>query len=256
MSVFSDYASCYELLYKDKDYNAEADYVINLLQKYNPNAQSVLELGCGAGTHAFLFAEKGYSVHGIDLSPEMLNIAQNKLQQAPEYIKNRLSFICSDLCNFELNKKFDAVISLFHVMSYQASNYALEKAFHTASKHLEKGGVFIFDCWYGPGVLTDKPSVRIKKAENEHVKIVRIAEPVMFPNQNTVDVNYHVIIRNKNTDEVKELNETHTMRYLFPTEVEFFFSQCGIKLIRAEVPISGTELGFDNWNACFAGEKL
>ena len=51
----------------------------------------------------------------------------------------------------------------------------------TAAKHLKPNGVFIFDFWYGPGVLTDPPVVRLKRLENEEIEVLRIAEPVMHP---------------------------------------------------------------------------
>ena len=86
----------------------------------------------------------------------MIRIAQKN--------KNKnLTFIRSSIEELHLNQKFDAVISLFHVMSYQTTNEELSAAFKTASKHLAKGGIFIFDFWYGPTVHNEKPSIRIKK---------------------------------------------------------------------------------------------
>ncbi len=70
--VFADYARYYALLYRDKDYVAEADYVAGLVKKYHPDAQSILELGFGTGIHASLLAEKGFTVYGIERSPETL----------------------------------------------------------------------------------------------------------------------------------------------------------------------------------------
>ena len=65
-SVFDEYARYYDRLYRDKDYQAEADYVAGLIQRFNPNAHSILELGSGTGIHAALLAEKGFTVHGSD----------------------------------------------------------------------------------------------------------------------------------------------------------------------------------------------
>ena len=62
-----------------------------------------------------------------------------------------------------MNTKFDVVTSLFHVMSYQTTNDALDKSFKTAKYHMKENGVFIFDCWNGPGVITEKPEKRIKE---------------------------------------------------------------------------------------------
>ena len=56
MSVFKDYSNYYDLLYSDKDYEAEADYIDHLIQKNNPGAKTILNLGCGTGKHDFLLA--------------------------------------------------------------------------------------------------------------------------------------------------------------------------------------------------------
>jgi hypothetical protein len=97
--------------------------------------------------------------------------------------------------------------------------------FKTAAKHLKQNGVFIFDFWYGPGVLTDPPSVRQKRLENKDIEVLRIAEPTMYPNENVVDVNYCVQIKQKGSGKVSELNETHKMRYLFIPEILQFSSK-------------------------------
>ena len=74
-------------------------------------------------------------------------------------------------------------LSLFHVMCYLNSNAALLNTFKNVYQHLNEGGIFIFDCWFGPGVLTDPPVVRVKRLENTNLEITRIAEPELFPNE-------------------------------------------------------------------------
>ena len=66
--VFDEYAEYYDLLYKDKDYVAEANYIDGILQKYATGCQKILELGCGTGKHAELLSHKGYEITGIDMS--------------------------------------------------------------------------------------------------------------------------------------------------------------------------------------------
>jgi len=250
MTVFGKYSSYYNLLYKDKDYAGEVEYVHGLIQKYSPGATSILDLGCGTGRHDFLLAEKGYSVVGVDQSEEMLAIASSQLSTLnPQPSTLRLAQ--GDVRNVRLNKTFDVVISLFHVMSYQTTNEDLNAAFETAKVHLKKDGIFIFDCWYGPAVLTDRPTVRAKRLEDEDIFVTRIAEPVMHPNENIVDVNYHVFIRDKASDRVDEIKESHRMRYLFKPEIGRMLKLEGLELIRCEEWMSGKEPGFDTWGVSF-----
>jgi hypothetical protein len=96
MSVFGNYARYYDLLNKDKDYEKEADYVHGLIQRYAPGSKTILDLGCGTGRHDFLLAEKGYSVTGIDMSEQMLSIANDPLSSITvnAQLPHRLSLIC------------------------------------------------------------------------------------------------------------------------------------------------------------------
>src|SRR5574344_624121 len=112
MSNFENYSKYYDLLYQDKDYSAESNYIDGLIKKYNLNAKTLFELGCGTGKHAKLLAQKGYKTFGIDLSESMLKQAKT------------LGVDCEfgDVRNFRCDKKFDAVLSLFHVVSYQTSD--------------------------------------------------------------------------------------------------------------------------------------
>ncbi len=78
MATFGNYSRYYNLLYKDKDYKGEAGFIHDLIQKYLPDAQNILDLGCGTGRHDALLAKKGYAITGVDMSEEMLLIAHSQ----------------------------------------------------------------------------------------------------------------------------------------------------------------------------------
>jgi SAM-dependent methyltransferase len=251
MSVFANYSRYYNLLYKDKNYRGEAKFVHELLATHAPNAKSILELGCGTGIHATLLAELGYEVYGVDLSEGMLEQAQQKSNSLSPELSSRLQFSQGDVRNVRVDRTFDVAISLFHVISYQTSNKDLEDAIITAKIHLKPGGIFLFDCWYGPTVLSDRPAVRVKRLEDEEILVTRVAEPVMYANDNLVDVNYQVFIKNKATQAVEELNETHKMRYLFKPEIEYFLEKNKMKLLDCGEWMTGKDAGFDSWGTYF-----
>lgn len=251
MTVFADYARYYDLLYQDKDYAGEAQYISSLLRRFLPQAKALVELGSGTGRHAALLAGDGYSVHGVELSLEMLEQAQDLAGR-----HKGLMFSQGDIRSVRLGRRFDAAISLFHVISYQTTNLDIIQSFRTAREHLHAGGIFLFDCWYGPCVLTERPSVRIKRVSDQHIEITRLVEPVQHPNENLVDVNYQVFVRNKSTNEVHEINETHRMRYLFRPEIELCLAEAGFSLLHAEQWMTGNPIGCDTWGACFVAQAV
>jgi SAM-dependent methyltransferase len=244
VTAFGAYSRYYDLLYRDKAYAAEAAHLDQLIREQSPSAKTLLELGCGTGGHALRLAAHGYTIHGIDVSETMLAVARTH-QTAT------LRFSLGDARTVRLGTTFDTVISVFHVMSYQTTNADLAAAFATARAHLAIGGAFVFDCWYGPAVLTDRPAVRVRTIEDDKIVVTRIAEPAMHAAENLVDVNYHVFLRDKLTSETSELRETHRMRYLFSPEVELSLERAGFELVRAAEWLTNQPLSYATWNACF-----
>lgn len=254
-SVFDAYARYYDLLYRDKDYAAEAEYVAALIRGHSPQARRILELGCGTGSHAELLARLGFVVHGIDFSEHMVEQAQARKQRLAPEIADRLSFAQGDVRSTRTGEIYDAVISLFHVVSYQTTNADQDATFVTAGAHLNAGGLFLFDFWYGPAVLTQKPEVRVKRLDDEHIEVTRIAEPVMRPNENVVDVCYTVFVKEKQTGNVQQVREKHSMRYLFLPELE----RCArdrFDIASANAWMTQRPLGADDWAGCVGMVKL
>lgn len=255
MKVFDAYGLYYDLLYRDKDYKSEADYIHSLVQSFAPGSCSILELGSGTGVHACLLAGKGYSVTGVDSSESMLRMALERKKSLAGYLTNKIGFEQGDIRQFKNGKTYDAVISLFHVMSYMRTHADLLNAFHTADRHLRKGGIFVFDCWYGPGVHHDKPVKRIKHFANDNTEIKRTATPVMHSDSNLVDVNFEIEVMNKLTGESGRLRETHTMHYLFTEEIMEYCNRVNFKLELAEEWLSRKPLQETSWNACYICKK-
>jgi len=249
-TVFADYARYYDLLYRDKDYAAEADYVAGLIKKYHPAAESILELGSGTGIHASLLAKKGFAVHGIERSQKMLSQAQT-LAEKPATWQERASFSLGDIRKIRLDKRFDVVMALFHVISYQTTNKDVTETFQTARRHLKTGGIFLFDVWYGPAVLTDRPAVRIKRMADDQTEVTRLAEPVLYPNENRVDVHYQMLVKTLSSQVVSELKETHALRYFFKPEIERIAAQAEFHCLHEEEWLSGRGIGCDTWGVCF-----
>jgi SAM-dependent methyltransferase len=219
--VFDAYARYYDLLYRDKDYAGEAAYVATQLRRHAPQAKRLLELGCGTGAHAEHLARMGFAVHGIDQSDTMLVRAAERQATLPAQVGALISFGPGNARSVRTGATYDAVISLFHVMSYQATDADLRAAFATAAAHLRPGGLFLFDFWYGPAVLAQRPGLRVKRLEDERTRVTRIAEPELSEAKGTVDVGYDVFIEDKATGRITEVRETHRMRYLSLPELAF-----------------------------------
>ena len=257
MSVFGRYSSYYDLLYKDKNYGAEAKFVHDLLARFRPGGRSVLELGCGSGGHAFELAQSGFELHGVDLSRDMLDVAQRQLSRQPAHIQSLVRFSQGDIRHVDLGRQFDCVISLFHVISYLPTLADIRQAFQRVNHHLQPGGIFVFDVWYTPAVLTAKPETRVKRMANQDIAVTRIAEPVWHPNECWVDVCYKVFIRNLKSGQIEELEmETHRMRYLSLPEITLLAELCGLEIVHTGEWMTHNAPSEKTWGVCFVLKKI
>ena len=249
MTNFDQYSQYYDLLYIDKDYKTESAYVYHSLKNLNPSVSSLLELGCGSGNHAMHLTQNNLVITGIERSQMMVAEALNKNIQ-------NFNPIIGDITHFELNETFDAVISLFHVVSYLTDNEALISCFKSVHKHLNNNGLFLFDIWFTPTVYSQKPETRIKRLENDVVSVVRIAESEINFESNVVNVSFEVHIQNKTTAEVKIINEIHPMRHFSIPELKLLASLTGFELIQTEEFLTSKQPSDTTWGVCVILQKI
>lgn len=255
MAVFGDYAQYYNLLYRDKDYAAEAAFILSIFKKNGLVPGTLLDLGCGTGRHALEMAKAGITIDGVDISDTMLAIGRAAIAQedfgsfGPHLRKG-------DVRSIRLGKTFDAVTSLFHVMSYQNTEEDAAALLRTAGAHLNPGGLFLFDFWYGPCVLHLKPEFRRKTMEDDAVRVVRTATPTLALSENRVTVHYDIDLLRKSTGERAAFSEDHHMRYWFLPELRFLARQAGFLPLGEGGWMRHDAPGDADWGAWMLLQKL
>ena len=252
---FQQYSEYYDVLYQSKDYQGEVDFVNEILSYHLKERGLLLDLGCGTGRHAAHFGELGWNVDGLDNSPQMVWIANQNSTKLNDETRARLNFFEGDVRHFQTGKKYDAVLSLFHVLSYQTTNEEVVSMFRNVAKHLKPGGMFVFDYWYGPSVLWHRPETRIARLSSKKMDVVRIAEPVLHPNQSVVDVNYEIHVRTVEDGTTNVIQEQHRMRYFFLNELKFLLAQAGLKELTSVEWKTSKEPSFDSWGVVTVASK-
>ena len=139
-----EYADQYDTFYHDKDYEAECDLIEEVFRRYaDKPVKSILDLGCGTGSHAISLARRGYQVTGVDCSPEMITQAKAKLQSQPLPPQFQSQFLEGDVRSLDLDRQFDAVIMMFAVLGYQLTNDDVSNTLRTVCHHLKRGGGYL-----------------------------------------------------------------------------------------------------------------
>ena len=101
----------------------------------------VLDLGCGTGTLTELMAEEGYDMMGIDMSPEMLQIAMEKRAESGHDIM----YLCQDMRELELYCTVGTVICVCDSINYVLEDEEVIETFRRVNNYLYPKGLFIFD---------------------------------------------------------------------------------------------------------------
>ena len=139
--MYNNFALVYNDLMENACYEQRAEYIARLFERFDRKPTILLDLACGTGGFSVEFAKRGVSVIGVDISPEMLSVAQ---ESAREQCLDIL-YLCQDACELDLYGTVDGAIccldSLNHITDYGRFCAALEKV----SLFLEKDRLFIFD---------------------------------------------------------------------------------------------------------------
>jgi SAM-dependent methyltransferase len=218
LTVFGrEYSKYYDLLYEDKKYEEECDYLEHLFERFSPHkVVSIRDVACGTGRHAIPLAERGYYVHASDISSYMVEVARARLRRAAK--AERVHLATGDMRHIAGGKKFDVALCMFASLGYLSRTGDILDALGSIRRSLKPGGLLIFDIWNGIAVLTVKPSTRTKTIRKSSRTITRKATPTLDSINNLCKVEYNISITDEEGNKEK-FQETHVMRYFFPQEL-------------------------------------
>jgi len=248
-----EYSNAYDILYRNKDYEKECDFLEAVFRRRKRPVRRILDLGCGTGGHALILAKRGYEVTGVDRSSTMLALARRKALR--EHLPTR--FINKDIRSLMIDDSFDAVIAMFAVMGYQVSNDDVAAVCATARKHLAGDGVFVFDCWNGSAVITQRPSIETRRVKlDSRNTIIRRTEPALNVLNHTVRVRFRLkAMQHGRARSVGR--EEHVVRFFFPQEISRYLELAGFAKV-AHYPFFNMRkcLTDRDWNMIVVAETL
>ncbi|MBW9159230.1 class I SAM-dependent DNA methyltransferase [Clostridium tagluense] len=133
----------YERLSKlyDKDWGKYSskytDLISNVIETYNLNVHSILDVACGTGILASELYSRNFEVSGIDISEDMINVARKNTKG--------IDFQVADISDFTFDKRFQMITCAFDSINYLTCDVKMEKTLRNILLHLDDNGVFIFD---------------------------------------------------------------------------------------------------------------
>jgi ubiquinone/menaquinone biosynthesis C-methylase UbiE len=163
--MFTESAQYYDLIYTSfKDYEHEARLVKKLIEGHCPRCTAILDVACGTGEHD-RYLKDSFDVDGLDLNSQFVEIAREKNPSGTYY--------CENMMAFELNKRYDVIMSLFSSIGYLMTIENVTKALACFAKHLKDDGIIIVEPWLTPDAW-NAGKLHMVTVDREDLKICRM----------------------------------------------------------------------------------
>ena len=141
MDAYHELAQSYDRLTNDVDYEATVDFYYEILKREGLRPRTAVDLACGTGSVTAILAKKGLQVTGVDMSEEMLTVAQQKAAE----LDNQPRFVCQPLQELRLPRGVDMAVCALDSLDYITDPKDCKEAIRRVYKALNPGGIFIFD---------------------------------------------------------------------------------------------------------------
>ena len=221
-----DYARLYDAMYGSKDYSRECDAVEGAIRRFGDGGayRTLLDIGCGTGNHSIRLAERGYDVTGVDLSPDMIELARRKT--ADRGI--RASFTTGDMRTVSLGRTFDVAVIMFAVLGYCVEDADVAAALANVKRHLRPGGLLVLDVWNKDTVEREGARDRISVTDESGHQLIKASLRSLDPSGTHVNVRVRVWDIAGRTV-TGSADETHRMRPFARAELERFVRASGLE---------------------------
>jgi ubiquinone/menaquinone biosynthesis C-methylase UbiE len=215
-----EFAEVYDQLMSQEYYAKWEEMIKRIVKDYNIAPGKAMDLACGTGTVSKMLLEIGFDVICVDISPEMINIAKDKLK---DYAK-KTEFINSNMAEFKYkNKAVSLVVCFYDSINYLIKVSDLDKVFKMVRDNLTRGGYFLFDVNTPEkmGILQKKP-VQFFKLPNKEVIFKHSGK------ENQWKLNVQIISKDGKT-----CQEEHFERGYSQEEITLYAKRNGLLLVES-----------------------
>jgi len=228
------FAAAYDTFYRERDVAGEVGFALDALDLANgrrANA-SVLDFGCGTGSHVLAFAAAGVRAVGFDRSPAMIAQARAK-RPVPGSAELRFeagSF--EGLCGQLDGGRFDGAVSFFNVFNCMESPADMLVHLRLICGTLRPGGRCLVDVWNGAAVFGDQPHPSVRHYDlGASREMIRITDPAMDRVGQVCSLRYRVLTLNRGGGTFEEFESLHTLHFLTPVQYRHLFELAGFAVL-------------------------
>jgi SAM-dependent methyltransferase len=222
---YGEFAYIYDELMRDVDYEQWISFFKERVTHDNKKHPiRVLDIGCGTGEIAIRLAKEGYEVVGVDLSEDMLAVANNKAMEAGV----RVEFYQQDMVEISGLDPFDLIVIFCDSLNYLRTEEDVQKTFQNVFKLLKQDGLFLFDVhsvYKMDSIFMDGPFV----SSDEEVSFIWNCFEGEHPH--SVEHELTFFVKNEHNDDYTRFDEFHEQR-TFPIQTfKNWLEEIGFKVI-------------------------
>ena len=137
MATYETFAAVYDAVMDDSLYDLWTDFSLRHLPK-SKDRKKLLELACGTGIQSVRFSQAGFDVTGLDLSADMLKIAEKRAASA----KQKIDFIEGNMLDLSQAGTYDFVTCYSDSICYMQDEVEVGDVFREVYNALNEDGVF------------------------------------------------------------------------------------------------------------------
>lgn len=215
--MFDRTARLYDALYSFKDYAVEAARLAEEIRHRFAAARTLLDVACGTGKH-LEYLRAHFDVAGVDLDPEMLDVARRRLPDVP--------LAEADMVDLSLGEQFDAVTCLFSSIGYALTVERMRAAIRAMTAHLVSGGVLVVEPWLDPETFEDG-HIGTLLVEDADVTVARVNSSSR--EGTTSRLVFHYLIGEPGSEIVHEVEE-HRLGLFTDDEYQAAFTDAGLEV--------------------------
>lgn len=230
---YEHFAYLYDELMKDAPYDEWVKFVKERLQKYHVDGNLLLDLACGTGELSIRLAEEGFSVTGVDLSSDMLAVAQAKSEGAGTPIP----FFEQNMTDLEGHGLFDIIGIFCDSLNYLQTEEEVTQTFSTVYQHLKTGGIFFFDV-HSIYKISQVFINQTFALNEDNLSYIWNSFPGKFPNSVEHDLSFFVL--DGQTGKYDRFDELHFQRTFPVQQYTDWLKSAGFDLLEVSADFENT----------------
>jgi ubiquinone/menaquinone biosynthesis C-methylase UbiE len=213
--MYTREARYYDDILSFKDYPAEVRKLVKIIEaQLGEGRLSLLDVACGTGKHLEHLRER-YECEGIDLSPQMLEVARARIPDVPLHE--------GDMLTFDLGRMFDVVTCLFSSVACVKSIDNLYLAIARMAAHMKPGGMLIIEPWFPPEKWQQN-TIHMATVDRSDLKIARVNTSWSEGRISIFDLHFLV----GTAEKTEHFVEHHEMGLFTIEEMTAGFTQAGL----------------------------